>query len=270
MTGSIKYKTATSLLDDAARRGKLLTGSKIIESSSGNLGIALAALCSQRDYKFSCVVDPNIPEQSKRMIEAYGGKVICVTKKDANGGYLSTRIDFVRDHVRKSPEVYWTNQYENPANPDAHRRFTAQEIADRFPKLDLLVVGAGTTGTLMGCISYFGDEQRVLAVDSVGSVTFGGAPGSRHIPGLGTSLLPPIFDRSAVQEHVMVPKIEAVLMCRWLARSHGFLLGGSTGTVLAGLKRKSSTLKARVWWSRSHPMGVKNISTRFIDRKSVV
>ena len=241
-TGSIKYKTAISLLEDAEKRGLVSNGARIIESSSGNLGIALAATCAKKGYHFTCVVDPNISPQSVRIIESYGGEIVCVDKKDINGGYLGTRIEYIKNFVKDNPQVYWTNQYANKANPNAHFRYTAREIAENFPSLDHLVIGAGTTGTLMGCIAYFGSEVKVLAVDSVGSITFGDEPAARHIPGLGTSKRPIIFDRNLVNDHVLVPEVEAVLFCRWLARSHGYLAGGSTGSILAGLYRKRKML----------------------------
>jgi len=243
-TGSIKYKTARNLLDDAEKQGLIKPGSTIIESSSGNLGIALAALCAQRGFDFICVVDPNISAQSRKTIKAYGGKVHCVTEKDANGGYLGTRINYVKSYIAENPGTFWTNQYGSPSNPGAHYRYTAREIEQNVPDLDLLAIGAGTTGTLIGCCEYFADRIDILAVDSLGSVTFGGRPGPRYVPGLGASETPPIFRPGLVKDHISVPESEAIVMCHWLAATHGYLAGGSTGTVLAGVAHRLPTLKA--------------------------
>ncbi|MGW0558766.1 pyridoxal-phosphate dependent enzyme, partial [Streptomyces sp. NPDC002926] len=112
---------------------------------------------------------------------------------------------------------------------------TAPEIARQFPGLDVLFVGAGTTGTLMGCARYFRERQRpvhVVAVDSVGSVAFGGEPGRRMIPGLGMSIRPPLLDESYVDEVIRVEEADTIRTCHRLAR-HGFLFGGSTGTVVS-------------------------------------
>ena len=130
----------------------------------------------------------------------------------------------------------WLDQYTNPNNWKAHYRTTAPAIASQFPQLDVLFVGAGTTGTLMGCARYFRQWHRpvwIVAVDSVGSVTFGGPPAPRMIPGLGTSVRPAQLDESFVDEIVLVEEADTVRACRRMARS-GFLFGGSTGTVVSG------------------------------------
>lgn len=244
IAGSIKLKTAESLIYDAEVRGFLRAGASIIESSSGNLGVALAAVCARRGYKFTCVVDPNASPSNVAFMRALGATVVEIDRVDENGGYLGSRIQYVKEYISSHPEAYWTNQYANPANPLAHEVHTAREIINEFPNIDLLVVGAGTTGTLMGCISFFSKHRpgtHILAVDSVGSITFGSS-GKRCIPGLGTSRIPEIFNRSLVLDHILVPESETVAMCRRLARTEGYLAGGSTGTVLAGLMARSHLL----------------------------
>jgi cysteine synthase len=121
----------------------------------------------------------------------------------------------------------WLNQYTNPGNWQAHYRTTAPAIARQFPQLDVLFVGAGTTGTLMGCARYFREWHRpvrIVAVDSVGSVAFGGAPGRRMIPGLGAGIRPPLLDESYVDEVIRVEEADTIRACHRLAR-HGFLAG---------------------------------------------
>ncbi len=140
------------------------------------------------------------------------------------------------------PALYWTNQYANPANPAAHTRLTAVEIATAHPDADWIVVGAGTTGTLMGFLDYFEGTRhpaQVLAVDSSGSITFGGKAGPRFIPGLGTSRIPEIYQADKIRNTVMVSEHNAVRMCRWLATTHGYLSGGSTGSILAGVQARA-------------------------------
>ncbi|MBV9313340.1 MAG: pyridoxal-phosphate dependent enzyme, partial [Pseudonocardia sp.] len=130
----------------------------------------------------------------------------------------------------------WLNQYANPNNWRAHYGTTAPAIARQFPRLDVLFVGAGTTGTLMGCARYFRQWHRpvrIVAVDSVGSVTFGGSSGRRMIPGLGTSVRPQLLDESYVDEVINVEEADTIRACHRLAR-RGFLFGGSTGTVVSG------------------------------------
>jgi cysteine synthase A len=170
------------------------------------------------------------------LMEALGSQVHIIAEPDAGGGFLGARIDYVRALCASDPRYVWLNQYTNPGNWRAHYRTTASEIARQFPHLDVLFVGAGTTGTLMGCARYFlgwHRPVRIVAVDSVGSVTFGGPPGRRMIPGLGTSVRPPLLDESYVDEVIFVEEADTIRACHRLAR-RGFLFGGSTGTVVSG------------------------------------
>jgi len=246
MAGSIKLKPAIQMIEDFEYRGLLGPGKRVIESSSGNLGVALSLVCLVKGYEFTCISDPNISSQNHRLIEAYGGRVIVVTQRDANGGYLSTRISLIEDMLAADRDLLWVNQYANPANKAAHIRWTAPEILRAFPNVDYLFIGAGTTGTLMGCAEYVRRAApwvKILAVDSEGSVTFGFPPGKRYIPGLGTSRVPELADSSAVDGVIMVPEAETVDMCRWLVRDQGWLVGGSTGTVLAGIRRYAAHIR---------------------------
>ena len=240
MAGSIKLKAALEMIEDLERRGKLGPGRRVIESSSGNLGVALSLVCRVKGYPFVCVSDPNLSPQNRRLIEAYGGRVVVIEQRDANGGYLQSRIALIERWLAEDPSLVWTNQYANVANRTAHARRTGPEILRAFPELDVLVVGAGTTGTLMGCAEYLrraAPRVRIVAVDAEGSVTFGFPPRKRYIPGLGTSRRPELADATVVDDIVIVPEAETVAMCHWLLDHHGWLLGGSTGTVLAGVRR---------------------------------
>ncbi|MEN1832831.1 2,3-diaminopropionate biosynthesis protein SbnB [Pseudomonas lijiangensis] len=236
--GSIKLKTAVGLVDDLQTRGLIGPDTILIESSSGNLGVALAMICAERSIRFTCVVDPNSSNHNIRMMRTYGAEVIQVDTPDANGGFLGTRIALIRDKVGSDSRYVWLNQYENSANPRAHARTTARSIGRHFGHVDYLFVGAGTTGTLMGCVQYFQRHHpttKIIAVDSVGSVTFNTPASRRFIPGLGTSQRPPIFNAEGIHALEMVPESRTVAMCRVLARSKGLLVGGSTATVIAAV-----------------------------------
>jgi N-(2-amino-2-carboxyethyl)-L-glutamate synthase len=236
--GSIKLKAATEMVEAAERDGRLHPGSILVESSSGNLGVALAMIAASKGYRFLCVTDSRCNKSTRRTIEALGSKVhmIPLAAADKPGGLLGARIDFVRKLCASDDRYVWLNQYSNEGNWQAHYRRTAPAIVKQFPKLDVLFVGAGTTGTLMGCARYLREWHRpvrVVAVDTVGSVTFGGPQRRRMIPGLGTSVRPPLLDESYVDEVVMVEEPNTIRACHRLAR-RGFLFGGSTGTVVSG------------------------------------
>lgn len=236
LAGSIKLKAAAGMVDAAEAAGVLRPGHTLVESSSGNLGVALSMIAAHRGYRFVCVTDPRCTEPAIRMMRAFGARVDVIEQPSHEGGLLGARLDRVRELCAADTSCVWLNQYANEGNWRAHYTSTAPQILKQFPDLDLLFVGAGTTGTLMGCARYFRDEGvpvTVIAVDAVGSITFGGAPARRLIPGLGASRRPEILDRSYVDDVVHVAEPDAVRACHLLA-AHGFLFGGSTGTVVSG------------------------------------
>ncbi|GAA3378250.1 2,3-diaminopropionate biosynthesis protein SbnA [Streptomyces sannanensis] len=234
--GSIKMKAAIEMVESAERDGVLTPDSILVESSSGNLGVALGMIAASKGYQFLCVTDARCNLSTRLMMEALGSQVHIIAGQEANGGFLQARIDYVRALCASDDRYVWLSQYTNPNNWKAHYRTTAPKIARRFPRVDVLFVGAGTTGTLMGCARYFREWHRpvrIVAVDSVGSVIFGGTPGRRMIPGLGMSIRPPLLDESYVDEVVRVKEADTIRACHRLAR-RGFLFGGSTGTVVSG------------------------------------
>ena len=166
-------------------------------------------------------------------------EVRVVADKDANGGYLGGRIKYVQELCASGDGYVWLNQYANRNNWLAHYRGTAPAIDRQFPDLEVLFVGAGTTGTLMGCARYFREHRRpvtIVAVDAVGSVTFGGIPERRMVPGLGTSARPALVDESYIDDVVHVAEPDTIRTVHALS-SRGFLFGGSTGTVVSGASR---------------------------------
>lgn len=236
--GSVKLKAALGMIDDLETKGRIGPDTMLIESSSGSLGVALSMVCAERGYCFTCVVDPNTSAHNIKMMKALGAQIVVVTQRDENGGFLGTRIRYIQELLQSDSRYLWLNQYANPENPGAHARLTARAIASTFGNVDYLFIGAGTTGTLIGCVQYFQTHRpstKIIAVDSIGSVTFGFPPGKRYIPGLGTSRRPEIFKPDGIHAFEMIGEAQAISMCRYLARTTGFLAGGSTGTVLAGV-----------------------------------
>lgn len=245
--GSIKIKTAVGMVEDAEARGALGPGRGVVESSSGSLGIALSLVCASKGYDFVCVSDPNVPSHSVALMRALGAEVVIVDRRDANGGFLGSRIEYVASRLAADPRLVWLNQYVNPANPEAHSRGTAASILREIGWVDYLFVGAGTTGTVMGCAAYFrrfSPHTKIIAVDAEGSVTFGHPPGPRHIPGIGTSRRPELCRPEAVDHVVLVAEPDAVRTCRWLARERGLVVGGSTGSVVAAVLEMAPVLPA--------------------------
>ncbi|MFA9475307.1 MAG: 2,3-diaminopropionate biosynthesis protein SbnA, partial [Filomicrobium sp.] len=241
VTGSIKIKTATALVEDLERRGMAQPGKTVlVESSSGNLGIALSLVCAVKGYEFICVTDPIANRSNIRGIEVYGGRVVIVKERDLVGGYLGSRIEAIDQILRSNSNAVWLNQYANLANKNVHAEETANEIAREFDKIDWIFVGTGTTGTLAGISEGLRGrfpKVKIVAVEPAGSVTFGGMPGKRHIPGIGASVRPELADLANPDQVVVMDERKTIEACLSLVRDYHLLVGGSTGTVLAAVQQ---------------------------------
>jgi cysteine synthase A len=240
VTGSIKIKTAIALVEDLEQRGIARPNETVlVESSSGNLGLALSLVCAFKGYEFICVTDPNANRAAIRGIELYGAKVIVVEDLDPAGGYLASRFKKIKEILQSNPDAVWLNQYANLANKNVHAEQTANEIAREFDKVDWVFVGTGTTGTLAGISERLRQEFpgiTVVGVEPVGSVTFGGAPRKRNIPGIGMSVRPKLADFASPDKIVTVSEERTVAACLSFVRNYHLLVGGSTGTVLAAVQ----------------------------------
>ncbi|MGX8903839.1 2,3-diaminopropionate biosynthesis protein SbnA [Streptomyces netropsis] len=267
--GSVKLKTAVALIDSLERSGSLHAGSRVIESSSGNLGVALSVVCAAKGYPLTVVTDPNAARHSIRVMESLGTDVVVVRSRDAQGGYLHTRINYIHQCLAQDPDLVWLNQYANPAGVKAHRDRTAAAVHEGLGTVDALFVGVGTTGTLMGCVEYFGKHSpvtRVVAVDAAGSVTFGAPAAPRFIPGLGASRQPELFVDDGGFEKTLIAETDTVAMCRRVAETYGLLVGGSTGTVLAAVQQLAHTLPTGARVAVISPdLGDKYIDTVYSD-----
>jgi N-(2-amino-2-carboxyethyl)-L-glutamate synthase len=241
VTGSIKIKTAIALVEDLEQRGIAKPRETVIvESSSGNLGLALSLVCATKGYKFICVTDPNANRATIKGIELYGAQVIVVEDRDSAGGYLGSRLKTIDGILQSDPNAIWLNQYANIANKRVHAEQTAAEIAREFDKVDWVFVGTGTAGTLAGVSETLHQEFpriKVVAVEPAGSVTFGGAPGKRNIPGIGASVKPALSDLAKPDRIVTVSEERTVEACLSFSRDYHLLVGGSTGSILSAVQQ---------------------------------
>lgn len=243
VTGSIKVKTAIGLVEDLERRGVAKPGETVlVESSSGNLGIALSLVCAVKGYEFICVTDPNTNRANIKGMEIHGAKVVVVKDRDPVGGFLGSRLKKIEQILAADPNAVWLNQYANIANKNVHAEQTANEIAREFRKVDWMFVGSGTTGTLAGVserLRQVFPAVRIVAVEPTGSVTFGGQPGKRNLPGIGTSVRPRLADLANPDRVVVVSEEKTVESCLAFARDYHLPVGGSTGAVLTAIQELS-------------------------------
>jgi 2,3-diaminopropionate biosynthesis protein SbnA len=239
--GSIKDRTALSLLRSLENAGQLSRGGQLVESSSGNLAIGLAMLARNRGYQFTAVVDPKVTVENMRRLHELGAETITVEMPDETGGYLLTRLARIRELLAEDLGLLWTNQYSNAANPETHYVSTAPEIFRQMEcRVDAVFVAVSTGGTLAGIGRYFREaspDTRIIAVDTSGSVALGGSPGVRKLTGIGSSRRSEFVHAGIYDELTYIEDCEAFTFCRALDAATGIKVGGSSGACLAACAR---------------------------------
>src|SRR5438876_2652186 len=246
--GSIKDRTAYWILKRAAERGQICDSTTVIESSSGNFASALAAFTRLVGLRFIPVIDPKISSTYESFLRRICPTVVKVTDLDDTGGYLKTRLAMVKHLCATVPNAYWTDQYGNLDAMEAHYKLTAGEICADFDTLDYVFIGVSTAGTIAGVSRRLKERYpnvRIIAVDAEGSVIFGGAPLKRHIPGIGSSIVPPFVSEALIDDVVLIPERETVAACRELLVTHGLFAGGSSGTAFAAVKRYAAKMGSK-------------------------
>jgi cysteine synthase A len=242
-TGSIKDRTAYGLMGSLIKRGRLQNDSAVVESTSGNLGAALAFLSWRLGMDFIAVVDPKVTRESIHRMCQFRARIECVTEQDSTGGYLLTRLDRVREILGADSggRIVWTDQYSNPANPASHFHMTAPELYRQMAgSIDALFVAVSTGGTLAGIARYFKEHSpstHIIAVDAEGSVALGGAPAPRDLTGIGSSRPAVFISPDLYEACVWVSDRDAFAACRLVHESAQLRIGGSSGAVLVACAR---------------------------------
>lgn len=238
--GSVKDRPAFNILKNALELGVIRPGTTVIESSSGNMGIGLAQVCNYFGMKFICVVDPKTTPQNISIIRAYGAEINMVLHPDpVTGEFLQARIQRVQDLLDSLSDSFWPDQYSNMQNAMAHRQ-TMHEISTALDgHVDYLFCATSTCGTMRGCALYVQEHHlptKIVAVDAVGSVLFGGPPAKRLIPGHGAAIIPKLHNADLVDRCIHVSDLDCVVGCRQLVRDEAILAGGSSGAVISAVE----------------------------------
>jgi cysteine synthase len=234
---SVKDRTALGLVLAGFRSGRLRKGGTLIESTSGNLGKALAMLGASLKFKVVVVVDPKISKTTKAMYYALGAEVIVVDRADEAGGFQKNRIEAVKEYLAQHPEAYWPNQYDNECNPLFHYNTTAEEILRSGRTFDALVGAVSTGGHLSGIARRVKKEQpgtTIVACDAVGSAIFKNTFAPYLINGIGLGWRSANLDAEVMDRYCLVSDQQAISTCLYLARHEGLLIGGSGGAVVFG------------------------------------
>ncbi|MBM4314379.1 MAG: cysteine synthase A [Deltaproteobacteria bacterium] len=234
----VKDRIGVAMIEDAERKGLLKEGSVIIEPTSGNTGVALAYVAASRGYRLILTMPDTMSMERRQLVAIFGAELVLTPGAEGMKGAVRKAEEL----AASTPGAFMPQQFNNPANPEIHRRTTAEEIwADTDGRVDILVAGVGTGGTLTGVSEVIKARKpgfRAIAVEPEASpVLSGGQPGPHKIQGIGAGFVPGVLNRGIIDEVIRVSNDNAGITARRLAREEGILAGISCGAALwAGLE----------------------------------
>ena len=238
---SVKDRIGVAMIDAAEAQGRLSEQSVIVEPTSGNTGIGLAFTCAARGYRLIVTMPESIDLERRRLLKAAGAEIVLTPATEGMPGAVRKAEELVKN----TPNSFMPQQFKNPANPEVHRRTTAEEIwRDTDGKVDILVSGVGTGGTITGCGEVLKSRKpsvQIVAVEPVTSPVISQLrrkeslrPGPHKIQGIGAGFIPDVLNPSVIDEVVTVRDEDAFEMARRLAREEGMLCGISCGAAMVG------------------------------------
>src|SRR5690348_10038705 len=235
--GSVKDRVGVAMIAEAERHGWLRPGGTIIEATAGNTGVGLAMVAAVKGYRCIFVLPDKMSSEKVRLLKAYGAEVVITPTNVAPDSQES--YNGVADRLaREIPGAWRPNQFTNLANPEIHYRTTGPEIWEQTDgRVTAFVAGVGTGGTISGVARYLKERNpdvKIVAADPEGSVLSGGSPRPWKVEGIGEDFVPKTFNSQLVDDWVRVSDAESFHTARELARREGILVGGSTGTAVAG------------------------------------
>ena len=238
-SASVKDRVASAMVLEAERAGTITPGRTVlVEPTSGNTGIALAMVAAARGYRLILTMPDTMSTERRAMLRAYGAELQLTDGSEGMAGAIALAFELVEE----IPEGYLLQQFDNPVNPAVHERTTAEEIwADCEGRIDVLVAGVGTGGTITGCAKVLRQRNpklQVVAVEPAASPVLSGGPAGAHlIQGIGAGFIPAVLDQTQIDSIVTVEDEDAMAMGRRLARDEGLLCGISSGAAVVAALR---------------------------------
>ena len=261
-TGSIKDRIALAMVEDAESRGELVPGQQLLEPTSGNTGIALALVAKLKGYRLTCVMPENVTEERRRLLGLYGAEIVESPGSEGSNG----AVRLAQELAAKEPRYFMPFQYGNPANPRAHYDGTGAEIAEALERVDVLVAGLGTGGTLMGAGARLRESFPDVVIAAAEPLPGDPVMGLRS---LEDGYVPPILDVSKLDRKLLVTNAEAVAGVRALLDREGVFAGVSAGAVVHAAHKLAAELEEGVVVSILADAGWKYLSASFWDAENV-
>ena len=267
--GSVKDRIGYNMVIEAEKKGQIKPGDTLIEPTSGNTGIGLALAAAVKGYRMIITMPEKMSQEKEVVLKALGAEIVR-TPTEAAWDAPDSHIEIAKKMKKDIPNSHILDQYANPENPNAHYKFTAQEIINEFPNgLDMIVVGVGTGGTITGLAKRLKEEYsniKVIGVDPYGSILGGGTEIYPYkVEGIGYDFFPDVLDNDLIDKYIKVNDENSFNTARDLIKNEGLLVGGSSGTAAYAALQSAQELDANQKCLVILPDSIRNYLTKFVD-----
>lgn len=239
--GSVKDRAAVYVLSKLLEEGMINHDTEIVESSSGNMGVALAAVGARLNLNITIMIDASISNLNEFLIKAYGAKTIKITEADENGSYLNKRLQTVREYIAEHDNVYWLNQYGNPLIIEAYKETIGKEIIQQCPDVNYVFIAVSSGGTVAGisqAMHEYNKSIKIIAVDVEGSKIFDHKTTKvKHFTGIGSSIKTDNFLRAIISDKIIVREHDSIQTLFNMMRKEQLFLGASSGCTVTGTEQ---------------------------------